>query len=111
SAATSAAGGFGPNGVGWMSTDAQGAVSNDTVSGARMRYQRTDRCAVNRGASGSFDAEASAVSLDGDGFTINWTTAHTGRLPYLALKGFGVTLGSLTVPSVTGTVQTITTPG
>lgn len=110
SAATSAAGGFGPNGIGWMTATAQGALCNDSVSGARLRYQRTDRCCVLRGASGSFDQEAQAVSLDADGFTVNWLTAHTGRLPYLALKGFDVFAGHVEEPTTDGTT-TIATDG
>jgi hypothetical protein len=103
--ATNASAGFGPNGVGWMTASGQGASSNDVASNTvRTRYQRSDRCIVAEGQ-GGVEYEAESVSLNADGFTINWLTARAGRLPYLALGGIAAATGSLSAPTSSGSAS------
>ncbi|MEM3129373.1 MAG: Ig domain-containing protein, partial [Nitrososphaerales archaeon] len=70
------------------------------------RWQRSDRAILGLfPATGQQDAEASLVSMDPDGFTINWINALTNadRVYYLALKGGSYNVGSITQPTSLGT--------
>lgn len=105
SAATYAGIGFGPMGFGWASRSAMGAAAVDTVhvigNTDRRRYQRTTDLVAAKGAAG-VAYEASLTSFNADGFTLNWSTARSARLPYLALNGCVASVGALTQPTSTG---------
>lgn len=105
--------GFGPSGIGWATNSSQGALDCDALipdnPSVTTRYQRTAACVVANGA-GGVAYEASFVSCDADGFTVDWTTARAGRLAYMALSGVTVLAGSVTQPTATG-VQSVSTPG
>lgn len=71
-------------------------------------YQRTDRCIVLPSSSSpdTIGGEASLVSLDADGFTINWQSAvpaASSTVWFLALKGCESTVVTDTQPTATGT--------
>lgn len=66
------------------------------------RTQRTDRCYMQR-FNGSAFQQAAFVSMDTDGFTINWSTASARIIGYLALKGGQYKLGAVSQKTSTGT--------
>lgn len=73
-------------------------------------YQRTTKvAAILNDLDGSVLGEASHVSLNADGFTVNWTTAASSSetIKYIAVSGIHAHVGALTQPSSTG-VQSIT---
>lgn len=84
----------------------QWCVSCDDVDSAATinseRTQRTDVCHIQR-FNGSTLHLASFVSMDSDGFTINWTNANSRVVAYLALKGGQFKLGSVNQKTSTGT--------
>jgi hypothetical protein len=115
SAATSASFGFGPSGVGWaVSADKQEALDCDALApenpSQAARNQSTAACVSAHGFGPSSSYQASLVGFDADGFSLNWTTvaASGGRLPFLALRGVGVDVGSFAQPTAAG-IQTIPT--
>lgn len=76
------------------------------------RYQRTDRCiAFLSPGSGDLESEAEFVSMDDDGFTLDWTDAASEdrSFYYLALKGGGYYVGNEAQPS--GPTGSVTTTG
>lgn len=86
--------------VGWAaSSSARAAVSNSAddagVAGTTTarRAARTGKCLVIMNGAGTVQSEADFVSMDSDGFTVNWTTADaTARqVNYLALGGTDIT--------------------
>lgn len=104
--------GVGPIGIGWYGgSPGQGALSTNTLDNVTptdtARYQRSDRCIARLNAtnSGQFH-EAAGVSLNTDGFTVNWLTAGVGRVAYLALRGVRVKAGVVLQPAATG-VQSV----
>lgn len=97
---------------GWVDAEGRQGVSawHEVHSGTsdNHRYQRTTKCvAVLDSTTGAVEAEAEFVSFDSDGFTINWTNAHSSAatLSYLAISGVFSHAGSLTQPSSTGTQE------
>lgn len=91
-------------------TSEDGRAAMDT-----WNYQRADRSIVMiNDRTGVIDAEANFVSMNTDGFTINWIDApsDSDRIYYLALKGGSYEVGNFnksTSPSPT--TQTITSLG
>ena len=61
-----------------------------------QRYQQTDACLVVINTDQLVDKEASFVSMDGDGFTVDFSTAEAGayRVLSLALRGLEANAGS-----------------
>lgn len=45
---------------------------------------------------------ASGVSLDSDGFTLNWVSTVAAKAAYMAIRGATVALGTITQPTSTG---------
>ncbi len=95
----------------------EGALAVTSVGGVKttstFRHERTDRCIVElKPHTGALNAEASFVSMDTNGFTINWLSAPASadKVFYLALKGGQYDVGSFTEKSGTGT-QPITGVG
>lgn len=83
-------------GVGVMNADGdQWAMTSSHVDG---RYHRTDSSILRLNTSGSDGGRASFVSMDSDGFTIDWTTTSISTYPAfsLALKGVGLAVGTFT---------------
>jgi hypothetical protein len=87
-------------GRGWAAYDGsiytQGAAAtawNDSAGSSSTRTRVVDtKCITLIDQSGTLLAEASIVSLDANGFTINWSTAGGSRLvTYLALGGSALT--------------------
>lgn len=69
-------------------------------------YQRITKCFVAT-SDAAVLREADLVSLDSDGFTLNWTTAATGQTIYaLCLKGGQYHVGSLAQKTSTGAQAT-----
>lgn len=75
------------------------AATSDTA-----RYQRTDKCLAmfSETDTATLTHEATFVSMDNDGFTINFSTASVAnkRISYLAIKGIQTKIGSFTSPTV-----------
>jgi hypothetical protein len=67
---------------------------NGVATSNSLRKQLTDKCISGEVTTGT--NEADFVSMDTDGFTINWTsTVSSPAIPYIALSGrFNVKLGS-----------------
>jgi hypothetical protein len=78
----------------------QWALATFSIDGASFsdtsRYQRTDKALVAVGGSRSKAGEAGFVSMDTDGFTIDYTTAafNAGQVISLALRGLQASVGS-----------------
>lgn len=70
--------------------------------------QRTDRCLTVPNLSGGFYSEASFVSFDDDGFTLNWiTNSEEGiYVHFLAFRGPQTKVGSITSQTSTGNFDT-----
>ncbi|MFX1555401.1 MAG: hypothetical protein ACFFBV_15865, partial [Promethearchaeota archaeon] len=98
--------GYARFGRGWTDGTNMGAVATawDDSSGSSTTLVRVvdTKCITLINQSGTLLAEASIVSLDSNGFTINWSTAGGSRLvTYLALGGNGLTnvkVGSFSYP-------------
>lgn len=73
-----------------------------TATDARRR-QRTDKCFSLCSLNDAVLHEATFVSMDTDGFTINWSTASARLVGYLALKGGQYQLGAISQKTSTGT--------
>lgn len=86
--------------IGWGAADGRnqwavgtsGALQNSVAK----TMQRTDRCWIDGNATGTIDSEASFVSFDPDGFTINILTSGTRTtfIGYVAVKGPACRVGS-----------------
>ncbi len=89
-----------------MATHSAGSgAASDTA-----RMQLTDACIVTHNVS-VVQGRADFVSMDSDGFTINWSTAISGmRIRALCLRGGNFKLGSFSQPASTGN-QAITGVG
>lgn len=83
-----------------FSTD--GASSSDA-----QRYQRNDQSIVAIGGSLSKTKEASFVSMDSDGFTMNYSTANSSasQVVSLALKGVSASAGTFTKTTAAATAS------
>lgn len=84
--------GLGFGGTGGIGS--RGAIAVEGINGksptSTWRAERTDKALVALNpATGAVSGEADMVSMDTDGFTINWTThlSSTDRIYYLALRG------------------------
>lgn len=85
----------------------QGVVSlislNGTAAMDTARYQRTDKCfaTFSTTSTSTLTHEATFVSMDNDGFTLNYTTASVAnkRVAYLALRGLQSKIDSFTSPT------------
>ncbi|MFN0060907.1 MAG: C25 family cysteine peptidase [Myxococcaceae bacterium] len=77
------------------------AGTSDTYRSQRVAESLTSDTSVG---GGTFSKLASWVSMDTDGFTLNYTTANAsaGQVAYLALKGVNVFAGSFNKISGTG---------
>ncbi len=107
-------------GMAWgfgMATSSSNQVCSSGVSkngSANMdckRYQRSDNtncfALIDETTTTNKALEGALVSMNADGFTINWTTVASGgasrRIGYIAIKGGNYKVGSTTSPT-TGTV-------
>lgn len=70
--------------------------NNASAPSLEQRYQRADKALI--GSSNIVTKEATWVSMDSDGFTLNYTTANTsnGQMISLALHGVSSQIGSFT---------------
>jgi hypothetical protein len=87
-----------------LSEDAQ--ATKDTAC-----YSRNDECIALPLVTGTLaiDARATLVSLDSDGFTINWLERAASRnVFFIAIKGPKVTMGDYTMPGNIGDGNPIT---
>jgi hypothetical protein len=87
----------------------RGAIAVNTEDNRNLmdarKWQRTDRAIIALDPqSGAIDAQADFVSMNPDGFTVEWIDppADADRVYYLAIKGGSYNVGSLTSPSVVG---------
>jgi hypothetical protein len=94
----------------FASTTKRGALaitSQDVTSPTNANsYERNDKAIVSLNSVGTLRTEADFVSMDTDGFTLNYsTTVGSGAQPvvYLALKGGKYWVGSDTQKTSTGT--------
>ena len=81
------------------------SLSKNAFSGGNTaRAQRTDRVVNQFDEDKILVASADFVSMDSDGFTINYSTADgtASRYHYIAMKGGQYDLGSFTQPGATG---------
>lgn len=81
------------------------ACNSSQYNSGIMRYQRTDKCVV--AITTAVTHEADLVSMDADGFTLNWTTAtnqgvNNPTTYALCLKGGQYHVGSLTEKTSNG---------
>lgn len=94
--------------VSWVRSD-DNATTTDTY-----RIQLTNAGIVHLTGAGAVGTQASWVSMDSDGFTVNYTTASGGDIITLALKGGSYKTGSSNKPTgaapVTQTFTTTFTP-
>lgn len=79
-------------------------IAEDAVATMETaRYQRDDKCLAifTKNNDASLSHEATFVSMDSDGFTINYSTAATAdkRIMYLAFKGIDTKIESFTSPT------------
>ena len=95
--------------MGWTDGTNQGASYVVSEEGRNptdnWRYQRTSSCiAIGSETDGTVLGEASMVSLDANGFTVNWTTAPGAalRVYYFAIAGVQARAGAVTQPTATG---------
>lgn len=80
-------------------------------NGAEKSRQTTDKVISCMAGTGTVEFEADFVSMDSDGFTINWTTVLSGRYYfYVCVKGGQWKVGSFNQPTSTGNVAS-TAPG
>ncbi|HWO56524.1 MAG TPA: hypothetical protein VNN55_03045 [bacterium] len=82
-----------------------GQSRNGQVAAITNRYQRTNSIYSRiNDAADSVAKEASLVSLDSDGFTLNYSVADTAAyyIFYVALKGASVGVTSFNQPTATG---------
>lgn len=85
----------------------QGVLALNSVNGAATsdtaRYQRTDKALALFAAANTttLTHEATFSSMDGDGFTLNYTTASVAnkRIAYIAIKGIQSKISSFTSPT------------
>jgi hypothetical protein len=92
-------------GIGLSAMDALGnqwGLSTFSTNGAdptdTSRFQLVDKSLVAVGGNQSSGKEAAFVSMDSDGFTLNYTTANSnaGQVASLALKGVQAQVGNFT---------------
>ena len=99
---------------------ADGSGNQFAMSGASVypastmdtaRYQRTNKCFVSlppafAEAPDHVEAEASLVTMDTLGFTLNWTTAaaSTQTIVSVAIRGIQAKVGAFNAPGATGDV-------
>jgi hypothetical protein len=82
--------------------DAYSSANAANPTSAR-RYQRTNKfLEMLNSAADTSNEEATLVSLDSDGFTLNFTTGNTNGFYVLALKGARFKVGSFNQPASTG---------
>jgi hypothetical protein len=76
--------GYTLGGLGFATATGQGAISyasrNSAASANTQRYQRTDLC-MSAVLQGNVYAEAEFVSMDADGYTLNWIDPPGAVLP------------------------------
>lgn len=75
-------------GLGVMTASDQwawGAHSTDTDSGGAAALS-TSACLIRANTAGTTLLEGSFVSMDSDGFTVNWTTAEARTVGYVAFQ-------------------------
>jgi hypothetical protein len=89
-----------------------GVVGNRTSPGTAYSIQNTDAVLIGGSNGGVIFEEADLVSMDSDGFTVNWSTVNgTARYHYaLCLKGGMFKVGSFNQATATGN-QAITGVG
>lgn len=94
--------------LGWAVSSSQRGGFTDLLSfsgtSLMKTYQRSSSAYSRiQSAGASMSAEADLVSMDADGFTLNWTTASaTAVFFYIALKGCQVSAGSFNQATSTG---------
>jgi hypothetical protein len=93
-----------PMDQGWMTAAAQGAMAWTNTAGTTVNaYQRTASAFAGLSSSSKV-LEATYVSLDSDGFTLNWTSvlASARYVWAVCLKGGQYKLGAFDKPTATG---------
>lgn len=87
------------------SSSARGTSSQAANATTGGRVQSTSKCYTNLDGGASVRCEADLVSLDADGFTVNWTTANatTHAVYALCLKGGSFKVGAFLQKTSTGT--------
>lgn len=102
---------------GWASaTTARGCMAavdmHAQTAADSARYQRTDKCYAVLSNTGAVLIEADLTSFDSDGFTLNWTTAHSTARTVIAvaLGGLQAKAGAWNQRSGTGS-QAVTGVG
>lgn len=98
------------------SSGEQWSVSSETVDDVGTmqtnRKQRTDKCFTISFIDGDLLIEASFVSMDSDGFTLNFSSNPTGFDSfYIAIKGVTTKIGSITAPTAGATPTSQATTG
>ncbi len=80
-------------------------AANATTGGC---VQKTTKAYTNLDGGSSVRCEADLVTLDSDGFTLNWTTANanTHTIYALCLKGPAIAVGAFTQKTSTGSQST-----
>lgn len=78
------------------------SVNDAQTSNASRYYERVDKALI--AVSTTLVLEATAVSFNSDGWTLNFTSASTSStvIPYLAIKGGQWKIGSDLTPTTTG---------
>jgi hypothetical protein len=112
--ASGVSGGFGGSMLGAATAQGEWAVTADTADGANpsetTRHQVTTLC-INKNPTGAGNVhQATLTSLNANGFTIDWSAnAIQGLVPYLALRGASLSLGTFTQRTTAGS-QSVSTP-
>lgn len=78
------------------------ASDHNLATSDTSRLQRTDACIISTIGSGAIAGEADFVSMDADGFTINWSNADAVAIFYIALQGGQYAVGTLNSQTGTG---------
>lgn len=105
------------DGTRWMmglatTSTARGYNGSQSVDGNAAAttggVQLTSKCMAIIGTASATSAEADFVSMDADGFTLNWTTVDTSAyyFYYLAIKGGSWKVGSFNSATSTGNQAT-----
>lgn len=94
-------------GFGVSSTSRGSSGTNDDGGGGASVYQSASKVFAAPLGATAIKREADLVSMDSDGFTVNWTTAATGQNIFaLSLKGGQYKAGAITQKTSTGSQAT-----
>lgn len=94
-----------------------GCALDDVVTMDTARYQRVDQCFAmfSKTSTTTKALEGALVTMDANGFTINWTTVASAgaskKIGYVAIKGGSYKVGSFTAPVAGATPVSQATTG